>query len=361
MANMKTSTKRAELAKATPETRSGSRLRSPAPKEKDRAGPAPQIRLFQYFNLPEQRPFLDPGFEALDNIGHDAPLAALDVLTRQAQRAELTQASLWGALSWDFGETTGMTAQELRQQIAGNPGHDAYFIYPHPQIEALYQNVWQHGETLQPHFLALSKEFFRAAKLPVDLLKTLQPPRLFGTTDCVLATPAFWNSYLAWISMALKLAEKNMPPAAFDMLYSSAPDEQTGRATAPCIRLIVERLLSVYLHSDEGRQFKACKLVPANPPAPPDVHLRLLADMRRVACQSRSTWLASCWANYRDLYCAERFGAAWASKHLKPFAANEVIFPSNEADIISTVSTSTPTAAIIGQPQLPAAAFGVPA
>jgi hypothetical protein len=288
------------------------------------------IWIYQIYFQPQQRPLLDPAFEPFNNAGNNSPLREFDVFLKLAESPAMQQASLWGALSWKFGQKTGSTGEAFRKEIESHPGYDVYFVNPHPETEALYHNLWQQGETSHPNFLALCKAFFRAADLPENILTEVQPSGSFASANYFVATPAFWRSYIPFVRNALARAELNLSPEMRGLLYSSAADHKGAHAGASYVPFIVERLFAVFLASDEGSAFRAYKIAPV---VDVNVHIKLLSEMKDVAHRTKSLWLAACWVNYRNLYLANAYGTDWVRRYLKDVTPAALRFGTGGANV----------------------------
>lgn len=288
----------------------------PAPATAPTTAPATRLRIFQIYYRPEQRRLLDPDFEPYNNQGEHSPLLEFQVFRKLAASSLVADAALWGALSWKFQDKTGMSGRELKAVIAAHPGHDIYFCNPFPELEAQYHNLWLHGETAHPNFLLLSQEFFEAAGLDTGLLTAFTANKLFAAANYFVATPAFWKAYLAFVERAVAKAEAGMSRTAKAMIFSSAADRLGVHAGASYLPFIVERLLGVFL-ATEGKDFKAHKFALPAKEADLNVHLNLLRQMKNVAMESRSLWMATCWVNYRNLYMQNQYGSEWCKQYLK--------------------------------------------
>jgi len=275
-----------------------------------------KLRIFQIYYRPEQRQFLDPAFEPYNNEGDDNPLLEFNVFRKLSQSQLVKGAELWGALSWKFGEKTGLTGEQLRQTIAANPGYDVYYCNPFPEMEGLYHNFWLQGETSHPNFLLLSREFFAAAGLDEGLITELVPSQRFAASNYFVATPRFWAGYLQFVEDAIVKAEAGMSSTARAMMYSSAADRKGLHAGASYLPFIVERLFDVYLHRSPGK-YRQFKITLEFKEARLNVHARLLRQMKDVALHSKSLWLASCWINYRNLYLSQNYGNEWCRQYIR--------------------------------------------
>lgn len=279
------------------------------------AAASPTVRLFQIYFRPEQRTLLDPAFEPYNNEGDHSPLLEFNVF-RKLAASELTRgATLWGALSWKFGQKTGMTGAQLRDVIASNPGCDVYYCNPFPELEGLYHNLWLQGETSHPNFLILCRDFFKAAGLDESALEELQPSSMFASSNYFVATPAFWKQYLDFMDKTLAKAEKNMSTTARAMIYSSAADKRGLHSGANYLPFIIERLFGYFL-ARTAKGMQAYKFAVQGSEQRMNVHVRLLKQMRDAAVHGQSLWLASCWVNYRSLFLLQFYGKEWCQKYL---------------------------------------------
>jgi hypothetical protein len=283
------------------------------------------IRVFQIFYEKWHRQVLDKSFDPYDNRGIKSELLEFAVFEKIAKSRKVSGAQLWGALSWRFAEKTGMTGAALREAIAAKPGYDVYFCNPFPDNEALYHNVWTQGEIPHPRFLELVRAFFKAASLPAEHIDALQPSGTFAAANYFIATPAFWEAYLKFIRRALGNADRKLAPAMRKLLHSKMADAQGFHFGATYVPFIVERLFSVFLATD-GAMFKACKLVLPEREKELNAHMKLLRDMRDVAQRTRSTWLAACWVNYRNLYFSHVHGRDWCKEHLRHITPLQIEF-----------------------------------
>lgn len=285
------------------------------------------VRILQIYYRPDQRAQLDPDFEPYNNQGDSSPLLEFNVFRKLVQSKALDNAALWGALSWKFGQKTGLSGQALRQTIAANPGFDVYYCNPYPEMEGQYHNLWLQGETSHPNFLVLCQEFFECAGLPTDVFNTCEPSQNFAASNYFVASPAFWRAYMGFVGGAIVKADAKMSKTARAMLYSATADRTGAHAEASYLPFIVERLFAVFLRT-AGSQFKAYKYDLPAKTATLNVHQQLLAQMKDSAIKNKSLWLATCWVNYRNLYLNTVNGAAWVKRYLKAITPTQFKYPS---------------------------------
>ncbi len=283
------------------------------------------IRIFQIYYEGWQRELLDPHFIALDNSKSTSEMLEFNVFERLAKSEYIKGAELWGALSWRFTEKTGMSGADWMKAIESQPNQDVYYCNPYPENEALFHNMWLHGETRHPQFLALSQAVFQVAGLPEEELYAVSVSDQFATTNSIVATPKFWNAYLPWVAQIMSLANKKLPPKVRDLLHSKNADQADLHKGASYVPFIVERLFPVFL-KESGKAFKSFKVPLPERERELNVHLKLLREMKDVAHKTKSIWLAACWVNYRNLYLTQVNGKEWCSKHLRNITPTEIKF-----------------------------------
>ena len=182
---------------------------------------SPDIRLFQIFYRKEQESQLDPAFLPYDNRGDLDLLLEFNVFRKLFTDPRVVGADYWGAVSWKFGQKTGLTGAALKQTILTNPGYDVYFCNPNPDTEALYHNLWLQGETSHPEFAWLSRQVFEAADLDVSMVDQIWPSSLFATTNYFVATPVFWDAYFKFVGRVIESARTKLSPHGRAMLHSA--------------------------------------------------------------------------------------------------------------------------------------------
>ena len=309
-------------AAATPAV--DAKLESSLAKQPPRAVNSP-VRIFQIYFEAWQRELLDPAFYPLDNSRGTSELLEFAVFEQLQKNAATQGASLWGALSWRFGEKTGMQGSDWVKQITDHPGHDVYFCNPNTHIEAVFHNMWLQGETAHPRFVDVCKAFFVAAGLDDKELMALHPSTSFSAANYFVASPKFWELYIPFVRKVLVTADKKMPPKLRDLLHSKIADDKSLHGGATYVPFIVERLFGYFMRT-EGKDLKAFKIALPERERELNVHLKLLREMKDVAHRTKSAWLAACWVNYRNLYFSQTYGKAWCEKHLRTITPTEVVF-----------------------------------
>lgn len=283
------------------------------------------LRIFQIYYEAWQRELLDPNFAALDNSKGRSELLEFAVFDQLATSDYVKGAQLWGALSWRFGEKTGMSGSDWIKNITSNPGADVYFCDPFAYNEALYHNLWLQGETTHPQFLALCQAVFQAAGLPVEDLVSMYPSEQYSAANFFVGNSQFWSAYIPWVKEVLSAANKKLPPKVRDLMHSPQADERDLHKGASYVPFIVERLFPVFMKT-AGKHLKGHKIALPERDRELNVHLKLLREMKDVAHRTKSAWLAACWVNYRNLYLTQVNDKAWCTKHLRTITPTNITF-----------------------------------
>jgi hypothetical protein len=316
-----TSAKRA--AKPAAEVKKAATKKTPA--RKSVASASIEAQIFQIYFEDWQRPLLDPAMQPFDNRGVKSELLEFDVFERLAQDARLQDAKLWGAVSWRFGEKTGLTGADLLKQIHNAPGYDVYFCNPHIENESVFHNMWLQGLTSHPHFVHVAKAVFDAAGLDARELTAIHPSSSYSSANYFVATPKFWRSYLSFIRKVLVAADKKLSPELRKILHSNVADPRGLHGGATYVPFIVERLFGYFMRT-EGKGLKAFKLTLPKAEAGLNVHQKLLREMKDMAHKTNSPWLAACWVNYRNLFFSQTRTKAWCTKYLRAITPTDVHF-----------------------------------
>lgn len=283
------------------------------PAARARNAGAAAVRLMQ-LTQPGKPP--EAGFEAYvlraKDQGRRASLPTLEGLHALSQDATLQAAALWGLMPGDFSARTGLTAAELRAAIDANPGFDLYYCSAHPEIEAVHHNAWRAPEVTHPGFVALCRALLKAAGLSDKPLDAISHSCLFATGNLMVATPAVWAQYLAFVDRVFNEALPNLDKATEAAIFRETPAE--GRLSV--LALIVARMPGLFLMLKQAR-FKAFKIPLPKQEQALNPHLRFLREIKDQSLEQGSPWLATLWVNYRGLYLAHVMGKAWILKHLK--------------------------------------------
>lgn len=223
-----------------------------------------------------------------------------------------TQPSLWGLLPADLEARTGLSPDDLAQAIEHAVGYDLYFVSAHPGLEGVHHNPWRSVEASQPGFCAVTTRLLAAAGVPTMVVDAVTPSTLFATGHLMVATPAFWKSYLHFLTRVLDRGLAGVSHALGDLL--SKPADGPGRMTV--LGLIAARLLGVFLMADVPERWRVCKFSLPQQEAALNEHLRVLRDLKDAGLASASNAVLEGWLGYRLLYLMQAQGADWVRERL---------------------------------------------
>lgn len=275
------------------------------------------IKIHQVFYRDEQRTLMDVAFEPLDNRAYSDEALEFAVFERLYGSGSFVDADYFGALSWRFNEKTGLTGSELIEIVRSNSDVDLFYMNPLPHNEAIHQSLWLQGETAHPGFLEVCTAFFEAAGLePTDIYRSM-PSSSFSVCNYFVARPAFWKAYIPFVERCLEKANAWMPPELCKRMHSAEGDWKGIHKGATYVPFIIERLLSVFLKSPEGRTLRVHKIPLPAKEAKLNDDLRELREMKDVAILARSTRILDLWREKREAYCHIYFSKAWCERNLK--------------------------------------------
>lgn len=284
------------------------------------------IKIFQIYYRPEQVSSLDPAFEALDNAGVNDPFLEFGVIKRLHDQPANAALDYWGAVSWKFQQKTGLSGGQLYKFIRDRPGYDVYYCNPHPHVEGLHYNLFLQGHARHADFLSLTQQVLPLAGLDMALTTMFMPPAAFAAANYIVATPAFWSRYIAFVDRIMQPALSDQYVPLRTRLLSQEADPKNLHAGASYVPFIVERLFGLFLASEDCGDFRAKKYPLPARESNLDMHQRSLRDMKEVAWSTRSLWLAKCWLNYRNLYLTRNLGEEWAQNYLPALSPDPITF-----------------------------------
>lgn len=283
--------------------------------------------IYQIYYQEEQISHLDANFIPYNNAGDKSSLLEFNVFRKIHNDINHHKGDLWGALSWKFTQKTGLSGKCLLDFIEQNPGYDVYYCNPFPEFESIYQNLWAQGETAHPDFIDLNKKLFNLIGLPHGLLlEEIQPKAAFAATNAIIGSHKFWQAYLSFVEAILDKLFNHGEEELLAQLHSSRADAKGIHAGANYLPFIVERLFTVFLNSENGKDLRTIKYPLPQAEKNLNIHLKHLREMKDAAWKSKSIWMASCWLNYRNLYLTQRHGIQWARKYLPAITPTKLTF-----------------------------------
>lgn len=289
------------------------------------AGAPLRCTVFQIHYAPEQQGALDPAFVPYDNAGKATELLEFDVFRRLAASPSVQSLTHWGAVSWRFGEKTGLTGRELLAQVRSAPEVDLWYHNPYCYMECLFPSLWVQGHTTHPRLLMIAEQVFEVAGLDVSALRRLESSRFFSAANFFIGTPRFWGRYLPFVNDLLERVEKGLSEPWREELHSSAADARDLHHGATYLPFIIERLLPVFLRV-HGADLVTRKVFLPREEAKLDAELRQLRDLREQAVTQRSVAIAREWMERRNRYVKPRAPAEWWAEFSEVLNPSEIVW-----------------------------------
>jgi len=284
-----------------------------------------QLKIYQVYYEEGQRNDLDSAFTPFDNAKDNSGLFEFSVFKKLAKKQEVERLARWGAVSWKFGEKTGVQGRQLIELIESKPEIDLFYCNPEPFYEGLFHNFWLQGETRHPGLLSIVSELFRHCGLNPSELNRVHQSVEFSSANYFIGSQRFWDLYLPFIENVLRVADEKLSPDLRDLMWSSKGDPRQLHKGSSYVPFIVERLFPVFLRT-VGRQLSASKFaLPAREREMND-HIRRLRELKDAAIKAKSDWLLQAWLNYRNLYLQSVSSKQWCQQYLPLLNPKEVIW-----------------------------------
>jgi hypothetical protein len=284
--------------------------------------PAKDPELFEVFPSyiePKQR---DQLLTVIQQTDTDSPTPALSVMETIASGRS---GGIWGVVCWRFAAGTGLNGAALLRAVAANPQNDLFMCHPSPELEGAYPNLWQQGNTVHPRLIEAADAFFKANGWSTDAFKVLEPSRVCSGSQYLIGNSAFWSIYLPFAREALSKARRKIPKRTQAWMSEPVIDPRDQKHPVTYWPLILERLMPQFLKT-EGSKLRVARIASPLGERRMDVNLKRLREMKDVAHQSKSAWLASCWTQYRNTYFRNVVDRSWCEKHLAALTIEPIAF-----------------------------------
>lgn len=272
------------------------------------------VEIFQIHFQGDQLHALDPAFIAYDNSDVYDERLEFGVFETLALRPELQKYQAWGAVSWRFGEKSGLTGKEFIQTVQAHPDVNLFYMNVAPVNEALFDSGWMQGEVSHPGLLELAEAVYSASGHDPQRVSQLESGWQFSTANYFVGTPLFWKLYLPFVRSILQVAEHHLPHHLKQRLHSNA-DPKGLHHGATHMPFVVERLLPLFL-STVGKKLNTHKVhLPARESELHE-HIHSLRHLKDQAIEQQSAKLLQTWRRYRNLYLQQVARPAWCKKYL---------------------------------------------
>lgn len=276
--------------------------------------------IWQIYFKDEQAINLDPSFEPFNNAGVQASTLEFDVFQRLWRTNKVAELHRWGALSWKFFQKTGLTGQELLEQINAHPDVDVFYMNPYPKDEGLFESSWVQGEVSHPGLLRLAQAILRSIGIAENDVFKLMPSKTYSVCNYFIGNDRFWSAYIPFVEMTLEAAQTQLPEDALSALHSKNADWRGLHNGATYVPFVVERLFGVFMQH-QGRKLKGRQVVLTSRQARLSAALLDLGEMKDMAIRTQSARIVGLWRKARNDYALANYHPGWCERFL-PFLNN---------------------------------------
>ena len=153
--------------------------------------------------------------------------------------------ALYGFVSADFVQKTGVGADQIAGFVDQNPDNDAYLFFPFTRDAACFLNVFEEGEFRHPGLQQLAQDYLEAVGLSLDLREFVTDFRAVAHTGYVVAKPVFWKTWFDLTEKVFELASSG------DTLSIRLNASSAGTPPTTMKALLTERIPSLVLALDQ--------------------------------------------------------------------------------------------------------------
>jgi hypothetical protein len=280
------------------------------------------IKIAQIYFKNKHIQFLDPDFVPFDNSQRYSELLEFDVFDRIAISEKYNLNYLWGAVSWRFGEKTGLKGRELLNYISQNNEVDIFYLNPYPVIEALYQSPWWQGEICHPNFIEIATPFLVASGFSSKYCDKVVSSEDFSMCNYFIGNKKFWNLYIPFVKKLLHNADLKMPLSLNNRLHSFDSDRNRAHNFSTYVPFIIERLFEIFKKTD-GKDLIYHKINLPEAEKKLNIELKSLREMKDIAIITRSKSIFNLWKIRRSEYFLKNFQKKWCDEFLNKLNSSE--------------------------------------
>ena len=172
------------------------------------------VHLFHIAYSYETMEMIPPGFKLLDHMDntHSDWFESWPI-RHYLQTHALDEDAYYGFLSPRFFLKTGLTANDLRQSIAGeSESVEAFFVCPQPDVGAFFLNPVYGMDFSDPGALDCMQSILNKAGLDLNLQTMLIDSTQLSYSNYVIAKPSYWRRWLKLLEYFYMYAETDQAP-----------------------------------------------------------------------------------------------------------------------------------------------------
>ena len=219
------------------------------------------VTIFQSYYKPEQLPLLDVALEPWNNINNPDPdkreYPQMKAIHQKMVESGADQYNdYYGLVSWKFSHKTGITGGAFKRWIEKDiqgwidntdalgvfPRPDVYFINPCFILEALFQNVWLHGEWHHKGITQMAGRGLEIMGHKLPLLQTFMPSTVMTFCNYFVGNGKFWSEMFQFMDQFYAAVDSD--PYLYQAVYS--PAGYAGDAKITNFIFLFERLVPTF-------------------------------------------------------------------------------------------------------------------
>ena len=215
------------------------------------------IKVFQSYYREKQKRTLDPSFTPYDVSWNPLPhLRETPLYFKLYEEGAHKKYDYTGIFSHKFSIKSKVSGEQFISFVNDNPGYDAYFINPYPQLSYLSYNIWEQGEYFHPGIKYHANQLLKScgAKFSIDH-ESRDTNKTLLFANFWIGNKSFWEDYIPFL--------KELHNAALCNKNNKEKNpylEETPHITpAPLYPFIFERIFSSYIKNQAGVRYLAYK------------------------------------------------------------------------------------------------------
>ncbi len=212
----------------------------------------PTINILQTYYKDEQISRLDSAFTPYNVTQNHAPhLREFPLYFDLFRDNKHKENDYTGIFSYKFNIKAKISGETFISFVRNNPGFDAYFINPYPQLSYLSYNIWEQGEYFHPGIKKLSDRLFSQSKYPA---RTNTHGR--DTHECLIysnywiGNDKFWDRYISFLLKMHEATSVSKPKDTNPYLK-----ETPYINPAPMYPFIFERLFTTFIKNEADLKY----------------------------------------------------------------------------------------------------------
>lgn len=253
----------------------------------------PTINILQTYYKNEQKNRLDSAFKPFNvskNPAHH--LREFPLYYDLFKSDKHKESDYTGIFSYKFKIKAKVSGEKFISFVRNNPGYDAYFINPYPQLSYLSYNIWEQGEYFHPGIKELADQLFETTKRHINTNTHGRDTRkelLYA--NYWIGNEQFWDRYISFLLEMHEATSVSISAKGNPYLKESPHITPT-----PMYPFIFERLFTTYIKNQTDLKYLSY-------PHTPDEIVASCNSPAELAIYNNIHEIVDCWDlenNYND-------------------------------------------------------------